>query len=92
MLFFVIIPQKNRPKKSGGTLFVILLFFGNALIFRSPRGRGKGKSLGELIDEILRGTIPNHVGKIQNFQVGIHKQERRSVHLLFVEEIDNRLL
>ena len=69
-----------------------MLFFGNALIFRSPRGRGKGKSLGKLIDEVLGGTVPHHVGNIQNFQVGIHKQEGRSVHLLFVEEIDNRLL
>ena len=43
------------------------LFFRNALIFSSPSRGRKGKSLRELIDEVFRRAIPDHIGNIQNF-------------------------
>ena len=70
----------------------VVLFFRATLVFCSPRGRGKGKPLGELIDEILGRAVSHRVCNVQNFQVGIHQQEGCSVDFLFVKEVDNRLV
>ena len=68
------------------------LLFRNALIFCSPRGGGKRKPLGELIDEILWRTVPHRIGNIQDFKVGVHEQKGRSIDLLFIEKVDNGLI
>ena len=68
------------------------LFFRNTLIFRSPCGGRKRKSLGKLIDEIFWRTVPYGVGNIQDFKVGVHEQKGRSIDLLFIEKVDNGLI
>ena len=71
---------------------IVSLLFRDTLIFRSPRRGGKGKTLGKLIDKILRGAVSHRVGDVQNFQVGVHQQEGCAVDFLLVKEVDNRLV
>ena len=62
------------------------------MVFCSPRRGGKRKTLGKLIDEIFGRAVPHDVGNIEDFQVGVHQEERRLIDFLLVEKLDNRLV